>query len=66
MLLVVHWQDYLCWFSCFYVGILRTTDSCTQNAFTRKVLLKLQVHGSLRQPQTEWPVTLACTTVSMC
>lgn len=66
MLLMVHWQDYLCWFSCFYVGILRTTDSCTQNAFTRKVLLKLQVHGSLRQPQTECPVTLACTTVSMC
>lgn len=55
MLLVVHWQDHLCWFSYIYVGILTTGGSCTQNAFTKKVLLQLQGHSSLSQPQPECP-----------
>lgn len=66
MLLVVHWQDYLCWFSYVYVCILRIIGSCTKNAFTRRVLLQLQGHGSLSQAESECPITSACTTVSMC
>lgn len=66
MLLVVHWQDYLCWFSYVYVCILRIIGSCTKNAFTRRVLLQLQGHGSLSQAEPECRITSACTTVSMC